>query len=500
MSLTLRNCRLVGTDGEPVDVLVRDGVVTSIDARSAGENVSPGDTVDLEGRYLGPGMWDNHVHFSQWSLVRQRLDVSAASSAAEVAQLVGSRLAGSRPVGSRLESGLAEGATLVGFGFRDGLWADIPNAAVLDAVTGTVPTVLVSGDLHCVWLNTAALERYGHAGHPTGILREREAFEISTAISTVADDVLDGWVADAARAAAARGIVGIVDLEMQLTIDDWPRRIAAGIDQLRVRCGVYPHDLDTAIARGLHTGQPLEGGVGLATMGPFKIITDGSLNTRTAYCHAPYPGTGNHGELVYEPLALVASLERARDAGLVPAVHAIGDFANEIALDAFQAAGVRGSIEHAQLISSADFARFAELGVVASVQPEHAMDDRDVAELYWAGRTDRAFALESLVRAGATLRLGSDAPVAPLDPWVTMAAAISRSRDGREPWHPEQIVASAVAYAASTDGRARVHVGSVADLVVTESDPLTATDDELRSFPVAATMVAGRWTHYSLVE
>jgi len=482
VSLTLRNARMVGTDREPVDVVVRDGLVTSIGGRADGESI------DLEGRYLGPGLWDNHVHFSQWALVRQRLDVSAAASAAEAARLVAARVA----------SGVGEAKTLVGFGFRDGLWPDIPTAALLDGVTGAVPVVLVSGDLHCVWLNTAALESFGHAGHPTGILREQAAFEVNTAISTVDDELLDSWVADAARATAARGIVGIVDLEMQLTLDDWPRRIAAGIDQLRVRCGIYPHDLETAIARGLHTGQPLEGGAGLATMGPFKIITDGSLNTRTAYCHAPYPGTHNHGELVYEPLALVASLERARDAGLVPAVHAIGDFANEIALDAFQAAACRGSIEHAQLIAAMDFARFAELGVVASVQPEHAMDDRDVADLFWAGRTDRAFAFESLVRAGATLRLGSDAPVAPLDPWVTMAAAVTRSRDGREPWHPEQVVASTIAYAASTDGRARVEVGSLADLVVTEADPLAATDDELRSFPVTATMVAGRWTYTTL--
>jgi len=484
VSLTLRNARLVGTGGEPVDVVVRDGRIDGIGAIGSG---TEGESVDLDGRHLGPGLWDNHVHFSQWSLVRQRVDVSMATSAAQTARLIASRV-----------DGVRNGATLVGYGFRDGLWPDIPSAALLDVVTGGTPTVLVSGDLHCVWLNSAALERFGHAGHPTGILREQEAFEVNTAISAVADDVLDGWVAEAARAAAARGIVGIVDLEMQLTIDDWPRRIAAGIDQLRVRCGVYPHDLETAVARGLHTGQALEGGGGLATMGPFKIITDGSLNTRTAYCHAPYPGTHDHGELVYDPLALVASLERARDAGLVPAVHAIGDFANEIALDAFQAAACRGSIEHAQLVSTADFARFAELGVIASVQPEHAMDDRDVADVYWAGRTDRAFALESLARAGATLRLGSDAPVAPLDPWVTMAAAISRSRDGREPWHPEQIVAAEVAYAASTDGRARIEPGSVADLVVTETDPLTATDDELRSFPVAATMVAGRWTHNSL--
>jgi predicted amidohydrolase YtcJ len=135
---------------------------------------------------------------------------------------------------------------------------------------------------------------------------------------------------------------------------------------------------------------------------------------------------------------------------------------------------------------------------VASVQPEHAMDDRDVADRLWAGRTDRAFAFESLLVAGATLQLGSDAPVAPLDPWVSMAAATSRSRDGREPWHPEQRVVATAALAASTGGRSTIEVGSAADLVVTEADPLTASGDELRSFAVAGTLLAGRWTHRAL--
>jgi predicted amidohydrolase YtcJ len=128
--------------------------------------------------------------------------------------------------------------------------------------------------------------------------------------------------------------------------------------------------------------------------------------------------------------------------------------------------------------------------VTASVQPDHALDDRDVAEHHWAGRTDRAFALRSLLDAGATLALGSDAPVSPLDPWATAAAAVTRTRGGREPWHPEQRISAAEALAAST--RSTVAVGQPADLVLTETDPLTA--DDLRAVSVAATLLAGGFT------
>jgi predicted amidohydrolase YtcJ len=124
------------------------------------------------------------------------------------------------------------------------------------------------------------------------------------------------------------------------------------------------------------------------------------------------------------------------------------------------------------------------------------MDDRDVADRYWAGRTGRAFALRSLLDAGARLLFGSDSPVAPLDPWVTMAAAVGRARDGLGPWHPEQAVTIDEALDAST--RSRIAVGEPADLVVTQVDPRAATADELRSMPVDGTLLAGRWTWKAL--
>ena len=123
------------------------------------------------------------------------------------------------------------------------------------------------------------------------------------------------------------------------------------------------------------------------------------------------------------------------------------------------------------------------------------MDDRDVADRHWAGRTGRAFALASLAAAGVELVLGSDAPVAPLDPWIAVSAAVERTRDGREPWHPEQRLDLLTALRSSVDGQPlTLAVGAPADLVVLDADPLSA-GSPLRDMPVAGTLLGGRWTH-----
>ena len=485
-ALVLCNGRIDG--GEPIDLLIENGKILQV-----GVGLTAPRSIDLEGRHVVPGLWDDHVHLSQHALAHRRVDVSAAGSAAEAAAIMAAA-AVVRPS----EPGLP----LVGFGFRDGLWPDAPTAAVLDAALGAhggLPTVLISGDLHCCWLNTAALDRYGFALHPTGVLRENDAFRVTDALQDVPDSVLDAWVAEAAVTAATRGVVGVVDFEMADNLTVWSRRIAAGCDWLRVAAGIYTEHLDAAIAAGHRTGTVIADTGGLLAVGPFKVLIDGSLNTRTAYCVDEYPGLEghphSHGMLTVSPETLVPMLRRVSAAGMLPAVHAIGDDANRIALDCFEAAGCRGRIEHAQLVRDTDLPRFAALGVTASLQPEQAMDDRDVADRYWAGRTARAFPLRSLIDAGATLVLGSDAPVAPLDPWITIAAAVGRERDGLPAWHPEQAISAAEAIAASAHGRRRVAAGEVADLCIVEIDPLTATPQALRAMPVSATLIAGRFTH-----
>jgi len=377
-----------------VDVIVRGGGVERVvpagtSGGFAGDGAG-GERVDLDGRVVLPGLWDAHVHLTQWALVRRRLDLSGARSAAEAVALVRARLDTDPP---------APGTALVGFGFRDALWRDTPMAELLDAVAGTVPVVLVSGDLHCAWLSTAGLRFVGVAEHPTGVLREAEWMPLSAVVDHVPGHLADAWVAEAAAAAAARGVVGVVDLEITDTLTHWRRRFAAGFDTLRVRAGVWAPWLDDVLAAGLRTGDVLPGTGGLLEQGPFKVVTDGSLNTRTACCHDPYPGLEGpeaRGILTVPPDELVPLMRRAHAGGLRCAIHAIGDRANALALDAFEATGARGSVEHAQLLHDADVPRFAALGVVASVQPEHVLDDRDVADHHWAGRTGRAFPFAAL--------------------------------------------------------------------------------------------------------
>lgn len=469
------------------NIHIRDGRIVAISAAGPARN---GDVVHLEGRHVIPGLWDEHVHMTQWALTASRMDLSAARSAREAAAAVRARIAGT-------EAGAATECadTLVGVGFRDAVWVDQPTLEMLDDATQGLPAALISHDLHCVWLNSAAGERYGVRLDASGLLKEEAAFDLTRELGQLPEDIVDAKVLAAAKDAAARGIVGIVDFEMSWNRDPWLRRIAGGFRSFRVDAGIYAQDLGRARVLGLRTGQDVPGGEGLLKVGPLKVLIDGSLNTRTAFCVSPYPD-GGRGLLTVSEAELLALLAEAKQGGLVPAVHAIGDAANRVALDAFAAAGIRGRIEHAQFVREEDFARFGQLGVTASVQPAHALDDRDAAEANWSGRTTRAFALRSLLDAGATLALGSDAPVAQLDPWTAMSAATTRAgADGRGPWHPEQAITRAEALTASARGRTRIKIGDPADIVVLDGDPLAVPDAVFASMPVAATLVAGRFRH-----
>ncbi|WP_127474752.1 amidohydrolase [Microbacterium sulfonylureivorans] len=488
----IANARLTGSErtdpfeDQPVDVHLADGFV--VDIAPAGALPRTGLVLDAAGGWLTPGLWDHHVHVVQWALAAQREPLGAATSAAQAAAIMGAA------------APLADGRR-VGTGFRDALWSDEPSLELLDAATGDVPTYLINADVHSVWLNTAALRREGFEPDRVGILREDPAFEISRRLNAVAADIADPLVEAMARDAASRGVVGLVDLDMAWNEEAWARRTSAGFDALRVEFGIYPEFLDRAVAEGLQTGDVARGAASdLARVGSLKVITDGSLGTRTAATSHAYPGDShNHGMLTVDLATLVDLMTRATGAGIASAIHAIGDVANSHALDAFAATGAWGTIEHAQLVAHADIPRFGRLGVGASVQPEHAIDDRDMTDTIWAAQTAQPYPLRSLADTGANLLFGSDAPVSPLDPWAAMAAAVFRTRDGREPWQAHQSLAPAVALAASTHGgsaeTARVEPGVRADLAICAHDPLAASHDELRGMTVSATILAGRLTH-----
>lgn len=488
---TIQGVRVVGPGSEllfddvPMDVFIDAGVV--VDIAPAGALRARGAVLDGHGGFLLPGFWDHHVHTVQWALAAQRLPLEDVASAAEAAARM-----------SEAEV-LADGRR-IGSGFRDALWSDHPTLAALDAATGEVPTYLINADVHSVWLNSAALRREGFDS-VDGVLREAPAFEISRRLNAADEDVADEYVARAGQAAAARGVVGLVDFDMAWNEGAWGRRLTGGFDALRVEFGVYPDSLDRALAEGLRTGDRVRGvDSALVRVGALKAISDGSLGTRTAACSHPYTGDADgHGIMTIDPSELVELMTRATAGGLACAIHAIGDVANSSALDAFQASGASGTIEHAQLVAHADVPRFARLGIGASVQPEHALDDRDLVADLWAGQTSMGYPLGALADAGANLLFGSDAPVSPLDPWKAIASAVYRTRGDRAAWHPEQAVSIETALAASTHGGsaapAAVAPGARADLIVVESDPRTADERSLRSMAVRSTLLGGRTTH-----
>lgn len=487
----VRAARIVGPGTEFLpgdglhDLVLADGRIADI--APTGSLRLVGEVLEADGAFLIPGLWDHHVHVTQYALEVGRVPLGTMGSAAEAAR----RMADA-PV-------LPDGRR-VGVGMRDAFWPDAPSLELLDAMTGDIPTYLINADIHSIWLNSAAIAREGF-DTPDGVLREGPAFEVGLRMNLGDPAAADAAVRQMAQDAARRGVVGVVDLDLMWNAESWSRRVAAGFDAVRVEFGIYPNDLDRAIAAGLRSGDPLPGAAGgLVRVGPLKVITDGSLGTRTAACSHPYgDDPADRGVLAVGPEELLRLMTRATGAGLASAIHAIGDEANRLALDAFAVTGAWGTIEHAQLVARSDIARFARLGVGASVQPEHAIDDRDLADTIWAGQTATPYPLRSFVDAGVNVLLGSDAPVTPLDPWAAMAAAVFRTRDGRTPWRAEETLPFGTALAASTHGGSRhpssIEVGGVADIVLCATDPSVADDAGLRAMEVRATLLGGRATH-----
>lgn len=488
----IRSARTPGTT-DRIDLRLTDGLIAEIGPDLTlldGEEV-----LEADGAVAIPGLWDQHVHVGQTAQGYARLDTFGVRSIGELLGLVTTALQG-RPTSA---------GALVGYGHRLVGLDGTPTVAALDAVGGGVPIVLISGDAHHAWMNSAALKGLGLP--PTdGIVGEDPWFDALAHLDDLpgVSDAQEEGVLRMQHDALAHGIVGICDMEWGASWEQWPRREAL----LRVRTATYASTFDEAPSP---TGLVL-GGDGLVTMGPLKVISDGALGSRSARCRHAYGGQGpdGHGLLNIDPQALTDLMRRAAQRGLRAAVHAIGDEAVQITLDAFEATGEGGRIEHAQMMVDADLARMAALGLTASVQPAHLLDDRDPTTDLWGSTAGEAFRFRDMLDAGVPLVFGSDSPVAPIDPWLAMAAAVHRSADERDAWFPHQQIQPREALEASTDGIRTLAVGGPADVALLDSDPFDdvplvdgvmpehasrAAAARLRATKVIATVVAGRLAH-----
>ena len=446
------------------------------------------EVIDLGGRCVLPGFTDSHVHFPTWALAQRQAKLDGCASLAEALDRI--RASGWKR----------------GYGWRDAEWPDgPPTRRALDAISDE-PVAMWSKDYHSLWLNSAALALAGGDlevdggvverdadGEPTGVLREESAWRFKDKhLAAPADEYLDAMRAGV-KLAHARGVTCVHDK------DGWLG--AAGLwqqlePQLRVWQSIPADRLPELRALSLR------GGVGspLLRLGYLKVFMDGTLGSQTAWM------MDGSGVRITSGDELAEIVRAGAEAGWPVGVHAIGDRANREALDAFESTrdlwqplGLRQRIEHAQCLTPADVARFAQIGVAASVQFTHAPSDEELARRFWPDKLDGVYSFRSLLESGAVLANGSDAPVEELDPWAGVLAAVLRH------WRPDQrltveeaLHATCVAPAwISHDERVRGTLlpGRAADLVVLDRDPLSIEPDELPEVEVVATMVGGRWAH-----
>jgi len=477
---------LAGPDGAVV-ALYRDPPATPPEGA---------EVVRLPGALAVPGLRDAHVHLAPIGRFAEAVDLTGVTSPAEAAVRV-SDFARRHP----------ELTAIVGWGWDQTLFEGqrFPSAAELGLPERLV--VLSRVDGHAIWVNARGaaiiaehLAEWGEhpgeralrdaSGRPTGVvvgaspaLRARLA-----APETAADR--RRWTARGLEACAAAGLLEVHDMAVDLAGLDALERLARGPEGLPIRVVVYlalgPETLAWARERG-------PGPVALApdlSVAGFKIYADGALGSRGAALEEDYSDEPGHRGQPIDPGELAEGVRSVHALGYQIAVHAIGDRALAIALDAIAGAGEgverrRHRIEHLQVVAPKDWPRLAPLGIVASMQPTHATSDMRWAEdRLGEDRLRGAYAWRTVRDHGVPLAFGSDAPVESLRPEHTLHAAATRQdAEGQPPggWRPEQRLAvpeairamsHGVAYAAGAEAsRGRLAVGQALDLTVFAEDP-----------------------------
>ena len=479
---------------------------------------------------MTPGWFDAHVHFMWWGFQMAEIDLRETKTIDEALELIG-----------RAARDLRPGQWLTGGRFDKNNWGRWPTAADLDRVTGDRPAVMRSRDGHSRWLNTAALRAANigkdtvapeggaifrdASGAPTGVLQERANELGDRAVPPASEADCDAATMRAQDEALKRGVTGVESFEQASSYAALRRAHDRGDLVIRALMGIphrslalslpttgtppqirdtAPFDFEAALASGMRTGQGDE----WLQLGHVKYFTDGALGSQTAALEEPYEGTEDRGILTFDPIELRTDVARAAAAGLAVAIHAIGDRAVRVALDAVAPTRItsptlRQRLEHVQLVRDEDLGRFGALGVIASMQPIHCTSDRDLADRYWGPtRTPRAYPWRTLIERGAMLAFGSDAPVEPIDPLLGIHAAVARRRpeDG-DAWFPAQRLTldealhGYTAGAAYATGRERewgtLEVGKRCDATVVDRDLAKLKESELLEAQVRATITDG---------
>lgn len=486
--------------------------------------------IDLKGSFAMPGFIDGHVHFIEGSFRVLQVDLKLTANESEFA----------RRISDKARS-LPAGRWVLGGSWDEEDWPDakLPTRSLIDPVTAQNPVYVGRYDGHAGLANSMALRlaritrdtpdppggvivRDTKTGEPTGVLKDAAQSLVQRAIPKPTESEFE----EAIRAGLAEARrVGVTSMEdMALGGNETPdgsfrsevRLLRRAEAEGWLTCRFYELTPIAEWQRLAEAGLSHAMGSEWLQLGAVKAFADGSLGSRTAWMFEPYADDpGNRGlpqPLMNVPARMEEAVRRADAAGIQLAVHAIGDRAVAKMLDIYSRAGGsdaprhRFRIEHAQHVRPEDFRRFGQLGVIASMQPYHAIEDGRWAEKrIGQERARSSYAWKSMLDAGAPLAFGTDWPVAPLNPLLGVYAAVTRATlDGKHPegWFPEQRLTldqalraytQASAYAAFAEkDKGTLEPGKLADLAVLSDDPFKIAPEKVRDLRVVLTIVGGR--------
>jgi predicted amidohydrolase YtcJ len=474
---------------------------------------------DIQSNFLLPAFCDAHIHLLEYGRFLSKVNCETSTLQGCLDNVL-----------MRVEK-TEPGGWVLGHGWNHNRWVEgYGSAKLLDEISSQHPIYLTAKSLHAGWANTAAMNLAGIVtntadpeggrilrdanGFPTGILLESAMHLVEKVIpQPTADENMESILVAQSRLNQF-GITTIHDFD---SWDIFP--ILQNLDKqarlsLRVIKGIPRLFLPKAIAMGLHSGQRS----GNLQIGWLKLFSDGALGPQTAALLEPYSGQPDaSGMLLMNADEIVEIGRQAVKNGIALAIHAIGDRANRVVLDAYRNIRKIESrlnlphrhhrIEHVQLIQPSDQKRLAELGIIASMQPRHAISDMEMAERYWGERCVNAYAWNSLLKNSVSLAFGSDAPVESPNPFLGLAAAVSRRQLDADPalagWYPKECLTFEQAFKAYTTGPAyaarleeslgKLAPGYDADLMVLNEDPFCLPVQGLAGLLPEKTMMKGKW-------